>query len=162
MDQETKQEEQQPQSDQSSSLDAQDSLRSDDHDQPIAALDAKLQEFIELLRRIGMSTADYQLEGKDVYMNRINQVVDTLRELDQLKDNVNIDLPPAVIDDFIAKGHNPDTFTANQIQLVTNMNQKTFGRIRQLSSLKSEIEKEMKPNFPALHDTLQSKLNSAS
>ena len=37
----------------------------------ISALDAKLQEFIELLRRIGMSTADYQVEGKDVYMKRM-------------------------------------------------------------------------------------------
>ncbi|TPX40503.1 hypothetical protein SeMB42_g05815 [Synchytrium endobioticum] len=128
----------------------------------VSALDAKLQEFIELLRRIGMSTADYQVEGKDVYMKRINQIVTSLQDLDQLKETVDIDIPPAVINDFICHGLNPDTFTAKQIRLFTDVNQKSYGRIRQLQLLKSEVEKEIMPNFPVLYEQLKKTLSSGN
>ncbi|KXS09178.1 hypothetical protein M427DRAFT_64640 [Gonapodya prolifera JEL478] len=129
-----------------------------DDDGSLTKMERELVRFIEVLRRLGMAVQDMNAETitNDVVPNYVNGVVDHLRKLDNLKNEVTEDIPRALIGQIEA-GRNPDMYTKDLYEQVSVRNQQERGKIVAVKNLRDTLTQELRTFIPSeefdLHNT---------
>ncbi|KAJ3216087.1 Mediator of RNA polymerase II transcription subunit 10 [Dinochytrium kinnereticum] len=100
--------------------------------QPKPPVEKKLQEFVNLLFRVGVTVFDFQPGSAPVLYRRINDLASQMEELDSMKDQMSSTRVPFNLLDYIEDGNNPDIYTKDMIQMLIDKNQKTNGRIQMM------------------------------
>ncbi|KAI8853741.1 mediator complex, subunit Med10 [Chytridium lagenaria] len=120
------------------------------------AAQQKLQDFVNLLFRIGVTVYDFQPGSGPILHRRINDLAAQMEDLEKIKNQLNDIRVPFNLISHIEEGHNPDIYTKDLIQHLVDRNQKTNGRIQTMKQFRSDLEREILANFPDLHDTIAS------
>eukprot|EP00833_Pecoramyces_ruminatium_P007835 jgi/Orpsp1_1/1181867/evm.model.c7180000078921.1 len=101
---------------------------------PLELLENKTLELINSLYNLNVIVYDYQPTSNEVLHNTIKEVVTELKDLDEIKENVDIKIPQELLDD-VEQGKNPDIFTNNLIKATVSQNQNTNGKIEAIKVL---------------------------
>ncbi|CAI8032873.1 Mediator of RNA polymerase II transcription subunit 10 [Geodia barretti] len=82
----------------------------------LGTLQDKLESFIENLRSVGVIAGDFQHNGQIVLNDRLNRVVEDMRNLDRMKEEyAGVQIPLSVLN-YIDTGRNPELFTRHQLE----------------------------------------------
>ncbi|ORX51153.1 hypothetical protein BCR36DRAFT_351720 [Piromyces finnis] len=114
---------------------------------PLDLLENKTLELINTLYNLNVIVYDFQKESTPVLHNKINEVVNELKDLDEIKDNVDIKIPQELLDD-VEQGKNPDIFSDNLIRETISQNQSTNGKIEAIKKLSRSLQKSIQNAYP--------------
>ncbi|KAJ3274900.1 Mediator of RNA polymerase II transcription subunit 10 [Terramyces sp. JEL0728] len=94
-------------------------------------VESKLVEISNLLYKTGVTVSNFEENSNEVLHKRLNKIMDCLVDLNQLKDQIDIDVPLNILE-VVESGVNPDLVRKDQIQTLVDKNQKTKGRLEAL------------------------------
>ncbi|KAJ3417033.1 hypothetical protein HDV05_007515 [Chytridiales sp. JEL 0842] len=112
-------------------------------------VEIKLLELLDTLFKISLTVADFQPDSNAILQKRINRVASQLSDLNSLKETLDLKVPMNVLD-YIDDGKNPDLYTKELVQLLVDKNQKTKGRVDAIQTLRNDLGKELRRNYPEL------------
>ncbi|KAG4090141.1 hypothetical protein H8356DRAFT_1713933 [Neocallimastix lanati (nom. inval.)] len=124
---------------------------------PLDLLEMKTLELINTLYNLNVIVYDENPNNKALH-NRIEEVVHELKELDEIKENVDIKIPQELLDD-VEQGKNPDIFTNNLIKATVSQNQSTNGKIEAIKLLSNTLQKNIQNILPQDYEIYQKLTN---
>lgn len=111
-------------------------------------LESQIELFIENVRQLGIIVTDFQT-GQPVLNNKINQVVSSLKDINQLKETIpDVQLPVDVFK-YIDSGKNPQLFTKEKIESALKKNEEVCGKINHYKTFKQILVEELTTVFPS-------------
>ncbi|ORX85120.1 hypothetical protein BCR32DRAFT_265871 [Anaeromyces robustus] len=125
---------------------------------PLELLENKTMELINTLYNLNVIVYDFQPSSTQVLHNKINEVVEELKDLDDIKENIDIKIPQELLDD-IEQGKNPDIFTNNLIKATVSQNQNTNGKIEAMKLLSNTLQKNIQNILPEDYELYQKLTN---
>ncbi|CAB3983080.1 Mediator of RNA polymerase II transcription subunit 10, partial [Paramuricea clavata] len=93
------------------------------------ALEQSIEQFIESTRQIGIIVSDFQPGSQGVLNQKINAIVESLKEIEKCKDNFhNVEVPMDVFS-YIDEGKNPQLYTKDCLEKALAQNKEVKGKI---------------------------------
>ncbi|PRP77197.1 Pre-B-cell leukemia transcription factor 1 [Planoprotostelium fungivorum] len=115
-----------------------------------------LQNLMTTLWQGIVTTEDFKVDSQPVLNESLNQIVEHLQQLDDIRskfDHINI---PLEVLQCIDEGKNPDTFSLQILERCKTQNEKTRGKIRQLRNFKESLLEEMNKQLPGFDQMAES------
>lgn len=106
-----------------------------------------LELLIENFRQLKIIIEDYQPQSQDVLYAKINEIVETFRQLDSIRTLEDVDIPVEVLD-YIDSGRNPDQYTKQALEKCIESNNKTRGKINSLQHFQYSLEDQLLKSYP--------------
>eukprot|EP01095_Lingulamoeba_sp_RSL-Kostka_P001940 TRINITY_DN1272_c0_g3_i1.p1 TRINITY_DN1272_c0_g3~~TRINITY_DN1272_c0_g3_i1.p1 ORF type:complete len:144 (+),score=35.04 TRINITY_DN1272_c0_g3_i1:107-538(+) len=110
-------------------------------------LEEKTINLIETLRQVHIIISDFSgINGQQENLNKLlgESVINNLKEIDDLRDNVNDVQIPFDILRYIDEGKNPDQFTIQRIEECSTRSKILEGKISAITNYKNKIEEDIK------------------
>ncbi|KAJ3326216.1 Mediator of RNA polymerase II transcription subunit 10 [Boothiomyces sp. JEL0866] len=117
-------------------------------------VESKLVEISNLLYKTGVTVSNFEENSNEVLHRRLNKIMDCLVDLNQLKEQIDIDVPLNILE-VVESGVNPDLVRKDQIQTLVDKNQKTKGRLEALKMFKNDLTAQIELNYPELKPELE-------
>lgn len=113
-------------------------------------LELEMEVFVEKVRQLGIIVTDFQQQtGQPVLNQNINQIVNSLKDIDKLKDNIkDIQLPIEVFE-YIDSGRNPQFYTRDFMEKALTKNEEVKGKIENYKRFKKILTEELTKVFPS-------------
>lgn len=115
----------------------------------LGTLQDKLESFIENLRSVGVIAGDFQQNGQMVLNDRLNRVVEDMRNLDRMKEEyAGIQIPVSVLN-YIDSGRNPELFTRHQLEQTLSDYEAVQRKVQAYKEFRTELIQQLQKPFEA-------------
>ncbi|XP_065827202.1 mediator of RNA polymerase II transcription subunit 10-like [Oscarella lobularis] len=112
------------------------------------ALEQKLEIFVETVRQIGITVSDFQPNSQAVLNSRINAMIDEMRQIYQMKFDVeDVNVPIEVLE-YIDMGKNPQLYTQQCLHKVTEKSSQVQQKVEAYKMFRSHLLTELDKFFP--------------
>lgn len=111
-------------------------------------LESQLEMLIENVRQLGIIVADFQPQGQTVLNTKINQIVNSLQDIDKYKDQIPDIQVPLEVFDYIDQGRNPQLYTKDCMEKALAKNELLKGKIDSYRRFKAMLLIELSKVFP--------------
>ncbi|KAJ3035844.1 hypothetical protein HK097_004090 [Rhizophlyctis rosea] len=129
---------------------------------PLEALDYKLQEAIDVLYTISSQAADFPADAKpDTLFDRIpgflrsDNYTQLLSDLNDLKDQLDVPIPVDVLSSHLDQGGNPQNYNKLWLETLADKNQHANGRVQALRQVQSLLESHLQTTYPDILKALK-------
>ncbi|KXN72599.1 hypothetical protein CONCODRAFT_77689 [Conidiobolus coronatus NRRL 28638] len=107
----------------------------------------ELENLNEALLDIGITMHDYTKQREPIVQERINDLVNRFRVIDNIVSELDIMVPYDVIN-YLENGKNPDLFTRDFIERAAAENHFTKGKIAAHKDFYNILKEELNSTFP--------------
>jgi len=111
-------------------------------------LEQKLEVLIENIRQLGIIVSDFKPQGQVILNQKINQVVNSLSEINRFKDQAQDVQIPAQVFDYIDEGRNPQLYTKDCMEAAVANNEQVKGKIDSYKRFRAMLLVELTKVFP--------------
>ncbi|EDO47250.1 predicted protein [Nematostella vectensis] len=116
--------------------------------EPFDLLEQTIEQFVETTRQIGIIVSDFQPGSQGVLNQKINMMVDNLREIEKCKAHVaDVEVPLEVFE-YIDQGRNPQLYTKDCLEKALVKNEQVKGKIDAYKNFKSLLVDELSKVLP--------------
>lgn len=112
-------------------------------------LESQIEIFVENVRQLGIIVTDFQQTGQPVLNQKLNQVVNSLRDIDRLKETTKNVQVPVEIFEYIDSGKNPQFYTKDYMEKALSKNEAVKGKIDYYKRFKKILIEELTKVFPS-------------
>ncbi|XP_031571371.1 mediator of RNA polymerase II transcription subunit 10-like [Actinia tenebrosa] len=123
--------------------------------EPFDLLEQTIEQFVESTRQIGIIVSDFQPGSQGVLNQKINMMVDNMREIEKCKALVKDVEVPLEVFEYIDQGRNPQLYTKDCLEKALVKNEQVKGKIDSLKNFKSLLTSELTKSFPKEMDKYQ-------
>merc|ERR1711973_420479 len=116
--------------------------------EPFELLEQTIEQFVETTRQIGIIVSDVQPGSQGVLNQKINMMVENMREIEKCKVHVEDVEVPIEVFDYIDQGNNPQLYTKDCLEKALVKNEQVKGKIDAYKNFKSELTAELSKHFP--------------
>ncbi|CAH3042762.1 mediator of RNA polymerase II transcription subunit 10-like isoform X1 [Pocillopora verrucosa] len=118
-------------------------------------LEQTIEQFVETTRQIGIIVSDFQPGSQGVLNQKINSMIDNMREIEKCKAHVQDVEVPLEVFEYIDQGRNPQLYTKDCLEKALEKNQQVNGKIDAYKNFKSLLVDELSKHFPKEIDEYQ-------
>jgi len=115
---------------------------------PLDTLETNLESLVENVRQLGIIVSDFQPQGQNALNHKLNQIVQSLQDIDRVKNQVNDIQVPLEVFDYIDSGRNPQLFTKDCMEKALAKNEQVKGKIDAYRRFKAMLLVELSKVFP--------------
>lgn len=112
-------------------------------------LESQIEIFVENVRQLGIIVTDFQQSGQPVLSQKLISVVNSLKDLDKLKETTKNVQVPVEIFDYIDSGRNPQFYTKDYMEKALSKNEAVKGKIDYYKRFKKILIEELTKVFPS-------------
>ncbi|KAK3707964.1 hypothetical protein QZH41_001720 [Actinostola sp. cb2023] len=116
--------------------------------EPFDILEQTIEQFMESTRQIGIIVSDFQPGSQGVLNQKINIMVDNMKEIEKCKALVKDVEVPLEVFEYIDQGRNPQLYTKDCLEKALVKNEQVKGKIDSLKNFKSVLTSELTKAFP--------------
>lgn len=117
-------------------------------------LENNLNALLESLLEACIVINDFQPESTDLMYQKVNEIVQHYRSIDNIKDGLTTHVPLDVIN-LIDEAKNPDLFNRDFVDRLAAENQFTNGKVSAVADLRDVFAKELSEQFPHLRQEVE-------
>ncbi|XP_074618493.1 mediator of RNA polymerase II transcription subunit 10-like [Acropora palmata] len=107
-----------------------------------------IEQFVETTRQIGIIVSDFQHGSQGVLNQKINSMIDNMREIEKCKTHVQDVEVPLEVFEYIDQGRNPQLYTKDCLEKAQEKNQQVNGKIDAYKDFRSLLVDELSKQFP--------------
>lgn len=107
-----------------------------------------IEQFVETTRQIGIIVSDFQHGSQGVLNQKINSMIDNMREIEKCKTHVQDIEVPLEVFEYIDQGRNPQLYTKDCLEKAQEKNQQVNGKIDAYKDFRSLLVDELSKQFP--------------
>ncbi|RWS31656.1 Mediator of RNA polymerase II transcription subunit 10-like protein, partial [Leptotrombidium deliense] len=112
------------------------------------SMETQLELFTENVRQIGIIVTDFQPQGQTVLNQKINQMVQSMQEIDRLRNQIQDIQVPLEVFEYIDEGRNPQLYTKDCMEKALSKNEHVKGKIDSYRRFKAMLLVELSKVFP--------------
>ncbi|XP_020897738.1 mediator of RNA polymerase II transcription subunit 10 [Exaiptasia diaphana] len=116
--------------------------------EPFELLEQTIEQFMESTRQIGIIVSDFQPGSQGVLNQKINMMVDNMKEIEKCKALVKDVEVPLEVFEYIDQGRNPQLYTKDCLEKALIKNEQVKGKIDSLKNFKTLLTGELTKAFP--------------
>ena len=113
-------------------------------------LEDNLEQFIETVRQLGIIVSDFQPQGQNVLYQKINSLVNNLKDIESCKSALSDVYIPLEVFDCIDAGKNPQLFTKDCIEKALSKNEAVKGKIDVYKKFRQDLITQLSAVYPEI------------
>lgn len=111
-------------------------------------LEECLEQFVENVRQLGIIVSDFQPQGQTVLNQKINSMINGLKEIDACKASLPQVHIPLEVFDYIDIGKNPQLYTKHCIEKALTKNEIIKGKIEVYRKFRQVLLSQLEGVYP--------------